>query len=301
MVKDTKKQTSTKRKTKPKIKDSGSAFKYLESIKELDNKDIDILEAALALAVIFLPGVSVDKYRNQVKKLEKEVKELFKSKLSKKSVEDSIDLRLEVLIEVVYKNNEFRGDKKDFENVDNINFIRLLETRTGIPVSMGILLMHLANKMKWQCEGINFPGHFLLRMDFGSERVIIDPFEAGKKMEASDLRELIKTIIGNNAELSALYYEPVEKRDILLRLQNNLKARLIEAGEYDKAVLAVESIESFYPDEYRLYLDKGVLYAKLQNMTKSIDALEKYISLTPDPTEKQQASILLEQIKITML
>ena len=300
MVKETKKSTVKTKSKQIKVKNAENSFEYLNSLSDLDNSKIDLLESAFALSLIFLPEVNVDKYRNQVKKIEKEVKELFKNKLSKKTTKDGVTTRIKTLIEVVYKNNSFRGDKEDFENIDNINFIRMLETRTAIPVSIGILLMHLAEKMKWECEGINFPGHFLIRIGYESERVIIDPFENGKIMEAQDLRELLKAVMGEQAELSHTLYEPVEKKDILLRLQNNLKSRFIELGEYDKAVLAGETIVAFYPDEYRVYLDMGVLYAKLHKINKSVDALEKYIDMTPNQKEKQQASILLEQIKVTM-
>lgn len=301
MVNETEKQTFVERRKKPRVKTADDAFKYLTVLAETKNEEVDILEAAFALGVIFLPGIDVTKYRNQIRGIEKELKDCFENKLSSKSANDNVELRINAIREVVYKNNHFRGDKDDFENIDNINFIRLLETKTGIPVSIGVLLMHLTKFMKWQCEGMNFPGHFLLRMDFKGERVIIDPFEDAKVMEAHDLRELLKNIIGEKAELSHSFYEPVEKRDILLRLQNNLKARLIENGEYEKAILAVESIEAFYPEEYRLYLDKGVLFAKLKSVHKAIESLETYIKRSPDPAERQQANILLEQIKITML
>ncbi len=295
--------TDNKKKTTKKIEVNTpeDAFNYLESIAECEDKDINILEAGIALGMIFLPGMRMDKYHNFVKKLEKELKELFKENLSKKGAEDNLALRISTLVEIVYTKHEFRGDRENFDDIDNINFVRLLETRTGIPVSMGLLIQHLAESMKWECSGINFPGHFLLKFTLGAETVIADPFENCKKMEAHDLRELLKSILGENAELSHEFYEPMKKKDALLRLQNNLKARLIDAEDYPQALLAAESIEAFYPEEYRIYLDKGVLYAKLHSFEKSAEALEKYISMTPDINEKSQASALLEQIRMTIL
>jgi len=282
-----------------KFKTQEDAFAYLRSLATMSEPEINMSEAALALGYIFLPGISIDRYRFCVAKLEEEVKTTYIRKMQLDK-QDSLYNRVTTLREVVYDNNEFKGDINNFENLDNINFIRVLETKKGIPVAMGILLMHLAEKIGWECSGVSFPGHFLLRMDYEGERAIIDPFARAKFMEAHDLRDLIKSILGNSMELSQSFYSSVSKRDVLLRMQNNMKARFIEEADYKRAILAIEGVEAFYPEEYRVHLDKGVLYAKLRNCTKSVESLKHYIEKTPNQSEKRQAEVLLQEIKATL-
>jgi regulator of sirC expression with transglutaminase-like and TPR domain len=155
----------------------------------------------------------------------------------------------------------------------------------------------LARAQGWQIDGLNFPGHFLVRLEKGSERVILDPFRGGQEMNAAELRQLLKSVIGKGAELSHNYYNAVASRDVLIRLENNLKARLIEMEEYAQAIIVVEAMEVIAPDEYRTLFDKGILYAKLGHNSQAATALEAYIAKTPDVREKQHATILLHQIR----
>ena len=134
-------------------------------------------------------------------------------------------------------------------------------------------------------------------MEMGAERVILDPFKQGQEMNAAELRQLLKSVVGSNAELSHDYYNAVLSRDLLVRLENNLKKRLIETEEYAQAILVVEAMEAMAPDEYRTLFDKGVLYAKLSQNQQAVSAFERYIDKTPDAREKQQARALIAQIK----
>lgn len=276
---------------------SGEALQYLKHIGSLKNDaDIDLAEAALALGLIFLPGVHIDRYRQHLRKMAEHVQEEYQSRL-RMNEDDALHLRVQVLRKIIHEAHDYQGDDKNYDDIQNANFIRVIERRKGLPVSLGILYIILARAMKWPCDGLSFPGHFLLRMEKDSERMILDPFRQGREMNAANLRQLLKSIIGQKAELSHNYYNIVSNREILVRLENNLKKRLIEGEDYSQAILAAEAIGAFSPDEYRIYLDKGVLHAKLGQNQQAVTALELYISKTPSAKERQHAALLLQQIK----
>ncbi len=272
------------------------ALQYLQRVGSTEDADIDIAEAALALGLIFLPGLSIDRYRQHLRKLCEHVEEEFQARL-RQHKEDTLHLRVEILRKIIHEAHGYQGDEKNYDDIENANFIRVIERRKGLPVSLGIFYVILARKMGWACEGLSFPGHFLIRMEKDSERVILDPFKEGREMNAAELRQLLKSIVGKNAELSHNFYDAVSNREILVRLENNLKKRLIEGEDYGQAILVAEAIGAFSPDEYRIYLDKGVLYAKLGQNQQAITALEAYIAKTPHAKERQHASLLLQQIK----
>jgi regulator of sirC expression with transglutaminase-like and TPR domain len=279
---------------------SDEALQYLRHIGFLSNDaDIDLAEAALALALIFLPGVHLDRYRQHLRKLAEHVHEEFRSRLRLEEADD-LHLRVQVLRKIIHEAHGYQGDEKNYDDIQNANFIRVIERRKGLPVSLGILYIILARKMDWICDGLSFPGHFLIRMEKDSERIILDPFREGREMNAAALRQLLKSIVGQNAELSHNYYNTVSNREILVRLENNLKKRLIEGEDYSQAILAAEAIGAFSPEEYRIYLDKGVLHAKLGQNQQAVAALETYIAKTPNPKEKQHANLLLQQIKSSL-
>ena len=279
---------------------SDEALQYLRNIGFLTNDaDIDLGEAALALGLIFLPGVHVDRYRQHLRKMAEHVQEKYRARLRLKE-EDTLHLRVQVLRKIIHEAHGYEGDDKNYDDIQNANFVRVIERRKGLPVSLGILYIILARKMGWSCDGLSFPGHFLIRMELDSERIILDPFRQGREMNAAGLRQLLKSIIGEKAELSHDYYNAVPNREILVRLENNLKKRLIEGEDYGQAILAAEAIGAFSPDEYRIYLDKGVLHAKLGQNQQAVTALEAYIAKTPHAKEKQHANLLLQQIKSSL-
>lgn len=272
------------------------AFHYLRQVGGMEDKDIDLSEAALALGLLFLPGLHIDRYRQHLRKLAEHVREEFQSRLRLNET-DTLELRVQVLRKIIHEAHSYQGDEKTYDDIQNANIIRVIERRKGLPVSLGILYIILARSMGWACEGLSFPGHFIIRFEKDSERIILDPFKEGRELNAAELRQLLKSIVGKNAELSHNYYNAVSNREILLRLENNLKKRLIDDEEYALAIRVAEAIEAFSPQEYRTYLDKGVLYAKLGQNQQAITALEGYIARTPHARERQHAMDLLQQIK----
>lgn len=274
------------------------AFDYIRYAGRLPDGEIDLGETALALALLFLPGVNPDRYRNHLKKLTDQLDSEFRSRL-KQGDPDNLTTRVTCLKKVIHDINNYHGDDKNYDDIQNASLIRTVDRRQGLPITLGLLYIIAAGKKGWHIDGLNFPGHFLVRMEKDGERIILDPFRNGKEMNAAELRQLLKSIVGKEAELSHNFYDAVSNRDILIRLENNLKKRLIEGEEYAQALIVVESMEALAPDEYRTLFDKGILYAKLGHNKQAAEALERYIEKTPSPQEKHHAMLLLQQIKTT--
>ncbi|MBU6475650.1 MAG: tetratricopeptide repeat protein, partial [Alphaproteobacteria bacterium] len=275
------------------------ALSYLRHIGGMADGEIDLAEAALALGLIFLPGVHVGRYRQHLRKISEQAREEYAARLLAGAADD-LALRVEILRKVLHEEQGYAGDRKNYDDIQNVNFIRVIERRKGLPISLGILYLVMARGMGWECEGLSFPGHFLVRLERGGDRVILDPFDEGRVMDAANLRDLLKSVVGKKAELSHDYYNAVSSREVLVRLENNLKKRLIDGEDYAAAIRAADAIGAFSPDEYRIYLDKGVLHAKLGQGAEAVAALEAYIARTPYAREKQQAHMLLQQIKSSL-
>jgi len=275
------------------------ALQYLRYAGSLKSEEIDIGEATLALGLVFLPGVSADRYRQHLKKLCAQAREEYLSRLRMKE-EDGVELRAQVLRKIIHEAHGYQGDAKAYDDLQNANLVRVIERRKGLPVALGILYIVAGRALGWHIDGLNFPGHFIVRLEFEGQRLILDPFREGLALNAAALRRILKSVAGEGAELAHEYTEPVSTRDILIRLANNLKKRYIDAEEYAQAVIVVEAMEALAPDEYRALFDKGVLYVKLGQRPQAITALEVYIQKTPDPREKQQAKALLQQIRAEM-
>lgn len=273
------------------------AFQYVRYAGTVPDGEMDLTEAALALALLFLPGLKPDRFRQHLRKMAEQVVEEYQLQLRHQKP-DTLATKIGALKKVVHEMNGYHGDTEHYDDIQNASIIRVIERRRGLPVALGILYIIMARRAGWAADGLNFPGHFLVRLEEEGERIILDPFQDGRIMDAASLRQLLKSIIGEKAELSHQFYMPVSNRDMLIRLQNNLKKRLIDQEEYAQAVIVVEAMEALAPDEYRTLFDKGVLYAKLGQRQQAVRAFEDYMEKTPDAREKQQALTLLQQIKM---
>lgn len=238
-----------------------------------DDSDIDLAEAALALAALDRREIATERYRRHLATLAEEVATLVPPD------RDSLQARLDALHAVMAERNGYRGDTATYDDIQNLNLMRVIDRRKGLPVALGIIYLQVARERGWNVVGLNFPGHFLIRLEYAGTRAIIDPFNAGLVRNVPDLRDLLKAAAGPDAELTPDHYAPVGNREILLRLQNNLKIRFLNAERPDRALSTIESMLLFAPDEAVLWREAGLLYSHFQNIAAAVQALEKFIAL----------------------
>jgi regulator of sirC expression with transglutaminase-like and TPR domain len=272
----------------------------LKEAGEKPDSEINLFTIAIALAAPEHEGISIDRYFSHAAKIARDCGERYIALLNA-GAKDDAGVRLAALKHIIADREGYEGDTKNYDDLQNADLMRVIDRRRGMPIALAILYIHAGRENGWDVQGLNFPGHFLCRIDFGGERIIFDPFANCKMMEAADLRALIKKIHGKRAELSTEYYRACSNRDILLRLQNNIKSRLIAGEEYEAALAQVERMRLFAPDDYRLLLDAGVLYAKNGERDQAVDVLEKYIMAAPDARDRRDAERLLHSIQNSIM
>jgi regulator of sirC expression with transglutaminase-like and TPR domain len=255
--------------------------------------DIDIAEAALLLAALDRPRVPLGRYRQHLDELARE---------TARAADDDgtaapLARRLQALTKVITEDYGYRGDTLTYDDLQNANLMRVIDRRRGLPVAISILYIHAARAQAWQIEGLNFPGHFLLRMETAGERCIFDPFNAGKVLGTPELRRLIKSLGGEEAELRPEFTQPIGTRDILLRLQNNIKQRLIQQNRPQDALGAVESMLLVAPAHVGSWREAGLLQSHLGNLRAAILAFENVMQLSDNDTLRQQVARQLQQLK----
>ncbi|MGB0631099.1 MAG: transglutaminase family protein, partial [Alphaproteobacteria bacterium] len=169
----------------------------LRDIGERDDASIDLAEGALALAALDRPGVAPDRYRDHIEKLADDVGDALAA---------GNDLAA-ALNAVVLDAHGYHGDTLTYDDIQNANLMRVIDRKKGLPVALGILFLQAARANGYAADGLNFPGHFLIRLGDGRDRIIVDPFNDGIERSAADLRELLKVTAGLEAELTPQHYE----------------------------------------------------------------------------------------------
>lgn len=269
---------------------------YLKTIGTKEDHEIDLGEVALHLSAAGRNPQSIERYQNKFKKMVDEVKEAFQELLDE-GAEDSLGTRLAALKDVIVYRNGFEPVSDSLGNVFNADVIQAIDTGKVTQVVLCLFYVHLSRAQSWEAHILHPPGGFLVRLDYKGERQMFDPADDCRVLQAHDLRNMVKDKMGENAELSSEYFEPVDLRDILVGLQNSVKLRQIEAEDYSSALDTVTLIRLIAPEEKRILLDAGILYARTQQPEAAIEALEEYLPFAPTPRDRHEAALLLQDIR----
>jgi len=270
--------------------------KELQSFGVFADDQIPLVDTALYLALESHPGRSLGPYLTHVKRLGEQVGARH-ADLIAAGAEDNPETKIAALKHVLCDQHGYIGDEDTYNDLRNADLIEVIDRRKGLPIALSILAIEAGRAQGWDISGLNFPGHFLLRFDQDGKRVICDPFHQFRILQAQDLRQLLKAVLGDEAELSANLYIEASNREILLRLQNNIKFRQIEKEEYQEALDTVTMMKSFAPQEYRLLLDESVLNARLGNLASAIELVRQYLGSVTDPKDRYDAELLLRTLE----
>jgi regulator of sirC expression with transglutaminase-like and TPR domain len=209
----------------------------------------------------------------------------------------SVGDRVAALNAVILETHRYEGDLLTYDDVQNANLMRVIDRRKGLPVALGILYIDTARAQGWEMCGLGFPGHFLVRLDVDGDRAILDPFNGGAVRDASALRDLLKAMSGSDAELTAQHYAPASDRAVLLRLQNNIKLRLIQGRQLAHALRVVDGMLLFMPDAPALWREAAMLNARLGNYRAAVAAIETFLEREPSGKARHEGAMLLQQLR----
>src|SRR5215467_4553178 len=274
----------------PETSDPETCARFLRELGATAEHVLPIAEAALALAAFERPRVAFKRYRDHLRMLARDVGR-------HPGAAGDLAARTRALNEIILLKYGYSGDELSYDDLQNANLMRVIDRRKGLPVALGILYIHAARAQEWDIAGLAFPSHFLVRLADGPQRVIVDPFHRGQTCGAAELRELLKAAAGRDSELLPEHYAEVSDRDVLLRLQNNLKARLLQAQEHARALMVVETMLMLAPDLAELWRESGMLHRHLGNMRAAGAALEQYVVRAPDGAARYQAAAILQQLR----
>ena len=265
----------------------------LTEIGGAEDGAIDLFESALVLAAADRPRARLEPYRRHMEGIISEVR----TYVGGTEPLVPLGLRIEGLVQVIIKRYGYGGTQEVFDDHDAVNMMRVIDSRSGMPIVIGILFMQTARTLGWDICGLDFPGRFLVRLEADGERRILDPFAGGTVVEPRDMRDMFKAIAGNHVELRAEHYRDMGNRDILLRLQGNIKIRLLSEERFDDALETLEVMLLFAPDKPELWRETGLLHARLDHIKDSIRALEEYLRRCGTDETRYNTSTLLQELR----
>lgn len=266
--------------------------KALEAIGQLVDAEIDIGGAALQLARVDAPDADWEAAQRHLSAIAQSVVRRAADMDS-----DELPARAEVLRAVLVDEFGYTGDVDTYDSPANANLIHVLERRRGLPVALGIVWLHAARAAGWASHGVDFPAHFLIALDGKKTRVVIDVFNAGQAMTARELRDLLKRVEGEDAELRPGLLQPMSTRRVLLRLQNNIMTRRLQAGDLDAGLRCARDMLLVAPDHAELWRQTGVLHQKLMQVTAARACYQRFLALVPDGPVAEGVRVQMDILK----
>lgn len=257
-----------------------------------EDSRFDLAEAALVLAGLSHPGESLDPYRGHLRELRQDLADRARG-LPPVAADQAT-----ALAEVLADHHGYRGDDETYDDIQNADLLRVIDRRKGLPVTLGILYIHAGRGQDWDVVGLNFPGHFLVRVQGGDgERAILDPFNCGAVVEPQDLRQMLKTVRGQGAELTAEVYQPLTDRAVLIRLMNNIKLRHMEACRFEDALAVIIDMLLLAPDDPGLWRERGLMHMRIGDLPGAVSALDEYLARAADGPDRERIAKVLQELR----
>lgn len=173
----------------------------------------------------------------------------------------------------------FHPNQSEYYSVDNSYLHRVIERRTGIPITLSLVYIEIGRAIGLKLFGVGFPGHFLVKLAMSEGALFIDVFARGQTLSADDLRNRLKRALRGRAEYPLeLYLRAASERDMLARLLRNLKSIHAEDEDWAALLEIQHRLVALLPDVPEERRDRGFVFERLECPRAAAEDLAAYLS-----------------------
>jgi regulator of sirC expression with transglutaminase-like and TPR domain len=218
---------------------------------------------------------------------------------------------LQQLGQFLFDTEGFTGNLSDYDDPRNSFLNDVLARRTGIPITLSIIYIHVGRRVGLWLEGVNFPGHFLVRCKgmlgdpAPTEDLILDPFHGGIVLTERDCARMLARHAGEGTRFDRTLLAPAFKSQILVRMLVNLKRAYARLRAFSRARDVSDLVLALDPTSLTELRDRGLLSYQMGHYGIALADLERYLALTArqnrheaDDTElKEEFEAVWEHVK----
>jgi regulator of sirC expression with transglutaminase-like and TPR domain len=202
----------------------------LAEINQSD-RDINLARAALYIAQTMYPDLDI---ASQIQILDQMAEEV-----AKRLPQSRYPLMvIRTINEYLYGDLGFTGNHSNYYDPRNSFLNEVLARRTGIPITLALVYLEIAQRIDFPMIGIGMPGHFIIRPDFEDSEIFIDTFHNGDILFAEDCRQKLMNIYQQEISyLTPSLVPAVTKPQFIARMLNNLQVIYLDRGDLMKALV----------------------------------------------------------------
>ena len=237
--------------------------------------DHDLATPALMIARLECPSLNPAPYLARLDEMGAAARERLVASgclLDARRSETAID----VLNAYMFDEEGFTGNREHYDDPSNSFLNEVIERRTGIPITLAVVYMEVARRAGMQVEGVNFPGHFLMRF----APLILDPFHRGARLSEGDCRRLLERHVGEEAAFDPALLAPATKTQMLTRVLLNLKRIYVRLHSFPQARSVTELLLAVDPPALAELRDRGLLAYHMNDFSAALRDLQQYLHST---------------------
>lgn len=261
----------------------------LTAAGQADDDAFPLLEAAIACAIHDHPLRDAEPARDLARNACERLKERVGGESPDEAMSETLcgDLRL-------------NGDLIHYDHPANTDIIQVAERRRGLSAALAVFYLHAAKAAGVTAAGVDFPGHFMVRVETPEGPVALDPFSQGRLILPSELtrRALRAGLMPHVADRLDILMAPVSDRQALIRLQNVLFSRAIRGRDYEAAERSALRRALLDPEDHRPWLDVASAREKQGALAGSLQALSRAHGL--DGAEEARRYTTFERVRLQL-
>lgn len=261
--------------------------------------DPDLATAALSIARLEYPTLDAGPYLARLDALGQETaRRVAAAPDSSVETPEGVDpqayAQVTILNDLLFRELGFLGNDRQYEDPRNSFLNEVLDRRTGIPITLAVVYLEVARRAGLpRVDGINFPGHFLVRCRGRApytRDLIIDAFHGGALLSEDACRTLLQRHADDKVSWEAALGGHATKPQILARMLLNLKRLYVKMHSYPQARDAQQLLMAVDPSAINELRDRGLLAYHLNDFASALRDLQAWLQLCSraDPTEESR-------------
>ena len=191
----------------------------------------------------------------------------------------------------------FQGNTADYEDPANSYLSEVLRRRAGIPITLSLVYMEVAQRVGLRCDGVGYPQHFIVRCGDPESPIFIDPFHQGSRLDREELLAGLRSVELAGASPES-FISAITRRQMLQRMLNNLHLIFRKRKDIERWLAVLELQVRLEPWNATLIGQRGMLHYRQGNASLALADLERYVHASERESVHAGALKLLDELRL---
>lgn len=273
--------------TRPDKQNGTATVRSLAGALAAEGDDSDPALLALLMAGEFYADVRAEEYLRKLDGWAARAKERLGRARTPARVISAINA-------VLFEEEGFAGNVEEYYDPRNSFLNEVLDRKTGIPITLSVVYLAVARRLRQPFAGVGLPLHFIVKYAGAGGELFVDPFRGGQILSREECRERIEKALGSSEpKVVDGFLAPVPPRALLYRMLMNLKFIYLKRLDFESAARVVDLLLQVRPDDPDEVRDRGLLYFQVENWAGAARFLQQYLEENPEAGDADTVRVRL--------